>query len=115
MFEVNLILRIITPCENNPGELLVFLDEDGNIPTIKLLKQQSVEEVINKKLESFFYTNDLYTVKSTKQISYMETSGNKLNIYYNFMTTSTSSKLGSFVIFNEKSIEIFRMINNRSI
>lgn len=115
MFNVNLILRIITPSEVESGELLVFLDDDGNIPKIEVEKDLNIDSIINSKLDEWFYINDLYTIKSTKQISYIENKEETINIYYNFLSTSTTSKVGSYVIFNERSIELFRMINNKSI
>ena len=115
MFNVNLILRIITPSEVESGELLVFLDDDGNIPKIEVERDLNIDSIISSKLNEWFYVNDLYTIESTKQISYIENKEETINIYYNFLSTSTTSKVGSYVIFNERNIELFRMINNKSI
>lgn len=113
-FKVNIHLRIITPAEN-AGELLIFLDESGQIPRINLVKEKSIDDQITEKIYAFFYENDLYTILSTKQISSISNSEDSLDIFYNFLSSSTESKIGSFVYYNQRSMELYRLANNHSV
>ena len=115
MFSVEFILRIITPSEVDQGGLLIFLDDNGDIPKIQLKHKDCIESLIDNKLRDFFYENDLYSLLTTKQIASVENKDGVISIYYNMLSTSTSSKMGSFVMFNERNIQLFRMINNKTI
>lgn len=110
-FIVHIYLRIVTPSEED-GKILIFLDETGEIPKILLSKDKVLDAQIVEKLSDYFYENDLYLIYSTKQISTINNSESTLNIFYNFITTNTISKKGSFIYFNKNSIELYRLINN---
>lgn len=113
-FLVNIYLRIITVSDDS-GKILVFLDDNSEIPKIQLLSSSNIDYQIENKLRSLFYDNDLYTILSTKQISTITNHENSLDIVYNFLSTSTASKLGSFTYFNKYSIELHRLANNYGI
>jgi hypothetical protein len=114
LFEVNITLRIITPSEQR-SELMIFVDDNGDFPKIKVRSNRRIDDHIIEKLNELFYENDLYTILSTKQISSIESSSNSIDIFYNFLSTSTESKTGSFVYYNQRSIELFRLANNHSL
>jgi len=115
MFTVELILRIITPSEVDNGGLLIFLDDNCQIPKIQLKNKDSIDNLIDNKIRDFFYENDVYSLLTTKQVASIENTEDVVNIYYNMLSTSTSSKIGSFVMFNERNIELLRMVNNKTI
>lgn len=114
-FLVNIYLRIITVSDNDDGKILVFLDDDGEIPKIQLSYNSNIDSQIEDKLRNLFYENDLYTILSTKQISTITNNQNNLDLIYNFLSSSTASKIGSFVYFNKYSIELHRLANNHGI
>lgn len=113
-FSVRIQNRVITTSEEI-GKLLVFLDDEGNIPSFYLENNIPVDEQIQNYLQEYFYANDLRLILNTKQFSCIHNQNNELSIVYNFLAYSTFSKRGSFVHFNNKSIELFRMANNKSI
>lgn len=114
-FVVNIHLRIITVSDSDDGKILVFLDDNGDIPKIQLSSSSSIDYQIEDRLRNLFYENDLYTILSTKQISSISNGDQNLDIFYNFLSTSTASKTGSFVYFNKYSIELHRLANNHGI
>ncbi len=114
-FSVNIYLRIITTSEED-GKILVFLDETGEFPKISLASNTHLDTQIREKLFEYFYDNDIFLINSTKQVSTItNNSNNNLDIVYNFITSNTASKKGSFIYFNKNSIELYRMINNNKI
>jgi len=115
MFSIEINLRVITPSESNSGCFLIFLDDQGNLPKINLETNNDIDKEIEKKLDCFFYQNDIYPLLLTKQFSSIENKNGKVDVFYNFITTTTASKTGSFVLFDKNSIELFRMSNNKSI
>lgn len=114
-FVINIYFRIITVSDSDDGKILVFLDDNSDIPKIQLSSYSNIDYQIEDKLKNLFYENDLYTILSTKQISSINNDDKNLDIYYNFLSTSTASKTGSFVYFNKYSIELHRLANNHGI
>jgi hypothetical protein len=114
LFGVNLYLRIITTSEEE-GKLLILLDDEGNIPKISLTKNSKIEDHIIKKLSELVYESDMYVITSTKQFSNINISSETVDIYFNFLSSSTISKSGAFSRFDKNSMELYRLINNRSI
>lgn len=115
-FKVKIYLRIITTSEEE-GKLLILLEDNCEIPYFILEDKSTFDEQLTSKLNDLFYENDMYLIHGTKQVSNIEIDKDDkcLNIYFNFISSSTASKSGSFVIFDKKSIELHRLINNRSI
>lgn len=114
LFNFNIYLRIITSSEDS-NQFLIYLDDSGEIPKISISKDKSIEHQIHEKLSSIFYDNDLYLLHSSKNISSIVNNGDTIDITYNFLSTSTASKTGSFVYFNKLSIELYRLANNHGI
>lgn len=115
-FKVKIYLRIITTSKEE-GKLLILLEENGESPYFILEDNSTLDEQLTNKLNSLFYENDMYLINGTKQVSNIEIDKNDqcLDIYFNFISPSTASKSGSFVIFDKKSMELYRLINNRGI
>ena len=111
---VNLSFRIITPSEED-GKLLVLIDDDGEFPSVFLGRSPSIEEHIYQRLSEFIYETDLETVYHTKQVSSIDNNNDMVTIMYTFISPSTASKMGSFVNFDKNSIELYRMVNNKSL
>lgn len=114
LFNINLSFRIITPSEED-GKLLVLIDEDGNFPSILLGKEPCIEEQIYQRLSELLYENDLDTANSTRQVSSIFNEGNVLTILYTLISPSTASKTGSFVNFDKNSLELYRLVNNKTL
>jgi hypothetical protein len=114
LFGVNIYLRIITTSDEE-GQLLILLDDSGNIPKISLTKNCNIEETLLKKLSELVYENEMYIITSTKQISSINVNKDTVEIYYNFITSSTTSKSGVFSHFDKKSIELHRLIHNHTL
>ena len=81
-FVVNIYLRIITISDNDDNKILVFLDENSEIPKIQLSSNSNIDLQIEDKLKSLFYDNDLYTIISTKQFSEINTNNNKKKFFF---------------------------------
>lgn len=114
LFNFNIYLRIITSSEDS-DKFLIYLDDSGDIPKITVSKEKSIDQQIHEKLSNIFYDNDLYLLHSSKTISSIVNNGNSIDITYNFLSTSTASKTGSFVYFNRLSMELYRLANNHGI
>jgi len=113
-FNIKIQNRIITPSEEI-GKILILLDETGEIPSFYLQKNVDINNQIINFLSDFLYQNDLASILSTKQFSYLENNETEVLLCYNFLTHSTASKKGEFVHFNQSSMELFRMANNQTI
>lgn len=114
LFSVNLSFRVITPSEND-GKLLVLIDDDGNFPSVMLGKEPCIEEQVYQRLNEFLYECDMEIAYSTRQVSSIMNDGNIVTILYTFISTSTASKMGSFINFDKNSIELYRMVNNKTL
>lgn len=114
LFNINLLFRIITPSDED-GKLLVLIDDDGDFPSILLGREPCIEEQIHQRLSEFLYENDLEIVKSTRQVSNIFNDGDILTIMYTFISPSTASKSGSFVNFDKNSLELYRLVNNKTL
>lgn len=116
LFKIKIHLRIITTSEEE-GKLLILLDENGESPCFMLEDNRTLDEQLVDNLNSLFYENDMYIIHGTKQVSNIEIDKDEqsLSIYFNFISPSTASKSGSFAIFDKKSIELHRLMNNRGI
>lgn len=112
-FNVILSFRIITP-SNEDGKLLVLVNDDGEFPSVFLGREPCIEEHIYQKLNELLYESDMLTY-STKQVSSIINEGETLTIIYNFISPSTASKSGSFVNFDKNSLELYRLINNKTL
>ena len=114
LFGINISFRIITPSSED-GKLLVLLDDNGSFPQLLLGKEPCIEEQIYQKLSEIFYTSDLNIVYQTKQISSIINEDSIITILYTFISPSTASKTGSFVNFDKNSLELYRLVNNKSL
>lgn len=116
LFKIKIHLRIITTSEEE-GKLLILLEENGESPYFILDNNSTLDEQLSDKLNSLFYANDMYIINGTRQISNIDIDKEEqyLNIYFNFISPSTTSKSGSFAIFDKKGLELHRLINNRGI
>lgn len=114
LFNINLSFRIITPSDED-GKLLVLIDDDGGFPSILLAKEPCIEEQIYQRLSEFLYENDLDIVNSTRQVSSIFNDGNIVTILYTFISPSTASKIGSFINFDKNSLELYRLVNNKTL
>lgn len=115
-FIVNLVLKIITVSDNdNDNRLLVLLDDEGNFPTINLESNKNYKQQILEKLSEFVYDDDLLHLITTGQISDIEIKDDVLNIHYNYISISTQSKKGAYTVFDKKSIELYRLVNNKQL
>lgn len=108
-FNVLAHLRIITPSDSGDGSFLILLDDSGEIPNFPLSNDLDLDFQIIDKLSNILYDNDLQTVFTTKTISYIEKNNDTLNIFYNFISTNTYSKTGSFVSFNKRSMQLHKL------
>lgn len=74
----------------------------------------SIDDKILSKLTASFSDNSVISdIMSTKRIASIETIESVLNITYNFMSpTQHSIKSGKFIGFNQRSIEIYRYMND---
>lgn len=115
LFEVYATIRIITPSESDYAKLLVLVYDDGSFPSVHLSNNQNIEDRILQELSNIFYPNDLNTILLSKNISSINSTGNKLEIIYNFIAHSTVSKIGSFIPFDKNSIELYRMAKNHTL
>lgn len=102
-------LRIITPSESGDGTFLILLDDDGEIPCFPLMSNSNIEFSIVQQLRKFLYENDISAILTTQTISHVQKIKDTLNIFYNFISTNTYSKGGSFVSFNQRSIELHKL------
>jgi hypothetical protein len=110
-FNINIHLRIVTPEETN--QFLVFLDEKGEIPKFSLLKNEPLDRQIFDKLAEYLI-QDIYILFITKQIASISNNRDTIDIVYNFISTSTRVKSGSFVKFNQQSLELYRFMNSQT-
>ena len=108
---VNIYLRIVTQEETN--QFLIFLDEKGDMPKFSLSRDIPINRQIFDKL-SEYHLQDVNMLFSTKQVSSISNNSDILDIFYNFIATSTRSKTGSFVKYNQQSLELHRLMNNQS-
>lgn len=110
--QTKLWLRVLYFSES-PSEFLILLENNGDFPMIDLDCSKSIEDQLLNKLTSIFNDNSIaFDIINTKQISSIETSDGSLNITYNFISPTQHNKgSGKFVKFNQKSIEIFRYMN----
>lgn len=113
-FNVILSLRIITP-SNEDGKLLILLDDDGEFPSVFLGREPCIEEQLYQKLNELLYESDMELTYSTKQVSSIINEGEILTVIYHFISPSTASKSGSFVNFDKNSLELYRLINNKTL
>lgn len=111
LFEVKVILRIITTAEDN-GNILIFLDENGNLPSFTLSSDLHINAQIYSLIQLYFYESDIYSLINNKQISSIDNNKDKIDIVYNILSQSDTTKKGSFVRFNKQSIELYRLMNN---
>lgn len=109
LFEVKVSIRVVSPSESEVGKFLVLVDEDGNFPEFTLSSSSNIESQVYDFMNSIFYGSDLDLILSTKTISSIVNNENSVHVLYNFITYSTSSKLGSFVLFNKQSLELCKI------
>jgi len=114
LFNISIDIRVVTP-SNEDGKLLVLVDELGSFPQFFLSKEIDIEDQIYKKLNEIFYESDLQVIIQTKQISSINNKDNVLTILHTFISPSTASKIGSFVNFDKNSLELYRLVNNKSL
>ena len=114
LFNISIDIRVVTP-SNEDCKLLVFVDELGSFPQFFLSKETDIEDQMYKKLSEIFYESDLQVILQTKQISSINNEDNVLTILHTFISPSTASKVGSFINFDKNSLELYRLVNNKSL
>lgn len=112
---VEVYLRIITSSDQRNG-ILVFLGDDGELPFFNL-SLDNLDFQIESILNSFFYPSDVEALLMSKQISHAETDRSKqcLKLFYNFIALNTNSKQGSFIYYDKKNIELFRLLKQAAL
>lgn len=108
---IDIYLRIVA--QEGTNQFLIFLDEKGDVPKFSLSKDSPINRQIFDKLSEYFL-QDVDILFFTKQVASISNSGDTVDIVYNFISTSTRSKSGCFVKYNQHSLELHRLMNNQS-
>ena len=113
--DVYLILRILTYNDSSlDGEspFLVFVKSDSNFPSIKVEHPCNFEALLRHELNK--HISNIEPVINAKSFSTINTTEDRIEIYFNLFTNSTRCKdTGNFVKFNKKSMDLYRFANTQ--
>jgi hypothetical protein len=111
--DVNIKLYFVLFDEKS-NSFMVYLEDNGEIPSIKLSKEDEIKKVILDKSLSLFYKCGAEILNACK-LSDIKKVNDSIEIIYNIYCYDGigDCKSGKFVSFNKESIELFRFARNR--
>lgn len=108
--DVYLVLRILSHNGWDEGSFLIFMQKDGDLPSVKVEHPCNFEALLRSELDRHIYNVD--ETLALKSFSTIKTTKERTEIYFNLFTNSTRCKdTGSFVKFNKKSMDLYRFSN----
>ena len=112
MGNFNVVITIhIIDIDDRKNQILIFVDEDGEIPNIIADCGISIEKQIYDKLCKYFHDESVESMILGKRISEIKIDDDSLHVSYNIFNAS-KEKCGRFIPFNKKSMELYRFINH---
>lgn len=98
--------------DEDSGSFKVYLDESGDIPSIKIGVKGSIDDHILTKLNECFYQVDDTLLSACKLVSATKESEN-IDIVYNiYCYDNLVCKVGKFVRFDKRSMDLYRFAKN---
>jgi hypothetical protein len=114
MFSVSLKLNFIS-FDDIKNNFKIYLDDNGDPPTIELGEEGEVEDYIfEKSLDLFRGPTD--GLLNTAKLSSIEKEKDTIYIVYNiFCYQPLQCKIGKFVNFDKNSIDLYRFASNEGL
>lgn len=101
--------------DDDKMQFKIYLDDSGDIPRIKLCEEMSIEEHLLIQFRDYFYNVDDGILHSAK-IAKVSKDESGVDIFYNFYCyTNLACKVGKFVQFDKKSMDLYRLSKNKGV
>jgi len=114
MFSVNLKLYFVR-FDDLDSQFKVYLDDKGHPPIIEIEEEGEIEDYIFEKSLDLFY-GPMDGIIDLAKLSSIEKEKDKIYIVYNiFCYQPLQCKIGKFVNFDKKSIELYRFASNEGL
>jgi len=111
-FSINIFTRVICLDEESKSGFSVLLDNNGEIPSFSLVKENNLDNQIMEFLSNFIHENNLNFTLSTKTVSSIIIDDDNVSITYNLVSTNKITKSGKFIKFDKNNIELYRLANS---
>lgn len=113
LFNVTLKLQFVL-FDDEQHKFMLYLDDSGKMPSIKLKNGESINKVIVEKSNSFFYQCD-DSILSVCKLSDVMQDGSSIDLVYNIYCYDSlgGCKSGKFVPFNKESIDLYRFAKSK--